>query len=69
MNTERTEQLMKIIDTETAALWDLYRKLGGEYKYMVDQLNDMITLGKRAKAVLDLRNARTTLDQADNETN
>lgn len=65
MNNERSAALMNIIDTETAALWDLYRKLGGEYKYTVDQLTDMIKLGDRAKAVLDLRNARAALDRTE----
>lgn len=65
MNTERSIALSKIIDTETAALWDLHKRLGGEYKHTIDQLNDMIKLGERAQAVRDLRVARGVLDRTD----
>lgn len=42
-------------------IWELQRRISGEYKSSLEALQDMVKLGQMAQGLIDLRNVEATV--------
>lgn len=61
MSTTDDDTLSKQIDAIMKEAWSLYRKLGGSYDSMWDQVSDMRRLGRLGEAAQRLSDTRHAL--------